>query len=144
MFMPLRPGYKREMHPDISAVTDRKDTARIRFSRAVSRVLARAMKVLHSAISLLPRAAHWLRGQIGPPARLVRSLFMATIAKDRGFGFWWLVAMAAIALAIGLLVTVLLSPVLGIVAALIVGIWMLARRSRSSQSRTAARPSFAR
>jgi hypothetical protein len=132
------------MHPDISAVRDREDTVRIKLSRAVARVLGRAMHVLRSAISLLPRAAHWLRGQVGPPARLVRSLFLATIAKDRGFGFWWLVAMAAIALAIGLLVTVLLSPVFGIIAALIVGIWMLARRSRSSQSRGTARPSLAR
>jgi hypothetical protein len=125
-------------------VPDRKDIARIRLSKAVARVLGRAMHVLHSAISLLPRAAHWLRGQIGPPARLVRSLFMAAIAKDRGFGFWWLVAMAAIALAIGLLVTVLLSPVLGIIAALIVAIWMLARRSRPSRPGTAARTSLAR
>jgi hypothetical protein len=131
------------MHSDIAAVPGREDIARIKLSKAVARVLGRAMNVLRSAISLLPRAAHWLRGQIGPPVRLVKSLFMATIAKDRGFGFWWLVAMAAIALAIGLLVTVLLSPVLGIIAALIVAIWMLARRHRPSRSRKTARPSLA-
>ena len=122
------------MHSDIAAVADREDITRIRLSRAVSRVLARAMHVLRSAIRLLPRAAHWLRGQIGPSARLVRSLFMATIGKDRGFGFWWLVATAVIALAIGLLVAALLSPVIGILAALVVGIWMLARRNRSRKA----------
>ena len=141
--MPLRPGYKREMHADITAVPSREDVTRIKLSKAAARVLGRAMDVLRSAISLLPRAVHWLGGQIRPPVRLIKSLFMATIAKDRGFGFWWLVAMAAIALAIGLLVTVLLSPVLGIIAALVVGIWMLARRSRSSQSRKATRPTLA-
>ena len=131
------------MHTDTVALPGRGDTVRIKLAKAVARVLGRAMHVLRSAISLLPRAAHWLRGQIGPPVRLVRSLFMATIAKDRGFGFWWLVAMAAIALAIGLLITVLLSPVLGIIAALIVAIWMLARRSRPSRPGPAARTNLA-
>jgi len=131
------------MHTDTVALPGRGDTVRIKLAKAVARVLGRAMHVLRSAISLLPRTAHWLRGQIGPPVRLVKSLFMATIAKDRGFGFWWLVAMAAIALAIGLLVTLLLSPVVGIIAALIVAIFMLARRSRTSSSRKAALPNLA-
>jgi hypothetical protein len=81
----------------------------------------------------------WLRGKLSSAVSWVRaeikSLFMATIGKDRGFGFWWLVVTVAIALTIGLLVAVLVSPVIGILAALIVGIWMLVRRSRSSQSR---------
>jgi NhaP-type Na+/H+ or K+/H+ antiporter len=47
-------------------------------------------------------------------------------------------ATVAIALAIGLLVAALLSPVIGILAALVVGIWMLIRRNRSSQSRKTA------
>lgn len=141
--MPLRPGWKGEMHPGIPAVADREGITRIRLSRAVSRVLARAMHVLHSAIRLLPRAAHWLRGQIGPSARLVRSLFMATIGKDRGFGFWWLVATAVIALAIGLLVAALLSPVIGIIAALVVAIGMLFRCSRSAESRKSAQANLA-
>jgi hypothetical protein len=83
----------------------------------------------------LSSAAGWVRAKISSPARLIKSLFMATIGKDRGFGFWWLVVTVAIALTIGLLVAVLVSPVIGILAALIVGIWMLVRRSRSSQSR---------
>ena len=88
--------------------------------------------------ALLPRAVGWLRGKLGSPVRLIKSVFMATIGKDRGFGFWWLVVTAALALAIGWLVAALLSPVIGILAALGVGIWMLIRRNRSSQSREAA------
>lgn len=86
----------------------------------------------------LSRAAGWLRARIGPAVRLIRSRVSAAIGKDRGFGFWWLVLTAVIALAIGLIVAVLLSPVIGIVAALAVGIWMLVRRSRSQPSGTAA------
>jgi hypothetical protein len=84
--------------------------------------------------SLLPRAVGWTRAQIKSPARLIKSLFMTTIGKDRGFGFWWLVVTVAISLSIGLLVAALLSPVIGILVALIVGIWMLVSRSRSTQS----------
>ena len=84
----------------------------------------------------LSSAVGWVRAQIRSPARLVKSV-LATIGKDRGFGFWWLVVTAAIALTVGLLVAVLLSPVIGILAALIVGIWMLVRGRRSSQSREA-------
>ena len=87
--------------------------------------------------SLLRRAVGWARAQVRSPVRLIKSLFMATIGKDRGFGFWWLVVTAAIALTIGLLVAVLVSPVIGILAALIVGIWMLVRHRPSSQSRKA-------
>jgi len=80
----------------------------------------------------------WLRGKLSSAVGWVRaeikSLFTATIGKDRGFGFWWLVVTVATALTIGLLVAVLVSPVIGILAALIVGIWMLVRRSRPSQS----------
>jgi hypothetical protein len=83
----------------------------------------------------LSSAVGWVRAQIRSPARLIKSLVTATIGKDRGFGFWWLVVTAAIALTVGLLMAVLLSPVIGILAALIVGIWMLVSRSRSPQSR---------
>ena len=49
----------------------------------------------------------------------------------------------AIVLTIGLLVAALLSPVIGILAALIVGIWMLVRGGRSSQSRQTAKAGLA-
>ena len=81
--------------------------------------------------SKLSSAVAWMRAEI-------KSLFMAAIGENRGFGFWWLVVTVAIALTVGLLVAVLVSPVIGILAALIVGIWMLVRRSRSSQSHKAA------
>ena len=99
-----------------------------RLSRGVRQVRARTKELV--------RPVAGLRGRIRPSFRLVKSLFMATIGKDRGFGFWWLVAMAAIALVIGLLVAVLLSPVIGILAALAVAIWMLIRRSRSQSGET--------
>ena len=109
---------------------------RRKLSSAVGWVRAQIRSSARLIRSLLPRAVGWVRAQIGSPVRLIKSLFMATIGKDRGFGFWWLVVTAAIALTVGLLVAVLLSPVIGIFAALIVGIWMLVRRTRS-QSRKA-------
>jgi hypothetical protein len=112
---------------------------RTKLSRAAGQVRARVRDSARSVIRfVLPRAASWLRGKIGSPVRLVKSVFMATIGKDRGFTFWWLMMTAAIALIIGLLLAVLVSPVIGIIAALVVGIWMLIRRSRSSQSRKTA------
>jgi hypothetical protein len=117
---------------------------RTKFSKAVGQVRARARDSARSVIRfLVPRAVGWLRGKIKSPVRLVKSVFMATIGKDRGFGFWWLMVTAAIALTIGLLVAALLSPVIGILAALVVGIWMLVRRNRSSQSRKTARAQLA-
>lgn len=89
------------------------------------------------------RTAGWVRDEISSPVRLMKSLFMDTIGKDRGFVFWWLVVTVAISLIIGLLVAALLSPVIGILAALIVGIWMLVRRNRSSQSRKTANANLA-
>lgn len=130
----------------------RKDAARNRprsfvrwlaakLSKVVGRVRARVTAWTRSVRALPSRAVHWVRAGVGSPGRLAKhlfrfakSLFMATIGKDRGFGFWWLAVTVAIALAVGLLVAALLSPVIGIIAALVVGIWMLIRRSRSSQS----------
>lgn len=76
-----------------------------------------------------------VREKIGSPARLVKTVFKAIAGEDRGFTFWWLAVTAAVAVAVGLLVAALLSPVIGILAALAVGIWMLLRRSRSARSR---------
>jgi hypothetical protein len=109
-----------------------------RLSRAAGQVRARARDSARSVIRfVLPRAAGWLRGKIGSPVRLIKSVLAAS-GNDRGFTFWWLVVTAAIALAVGLLVATLLSPVIGILAALAVGIWMLIRRGRSPQARQKA------
>lgn len=152
-----------ETRPSTSSATDREELTRksddgqkrpgsfaplrwlrTKLSKAAGQVRARARDSARSVIRfLLPRAVGWLRGKIGSPVRLIKSVFMATIGKDRGFTFWWLVVTAAIALAIGLLVAALLSPVIGILAALAVGIWMLIRRSRSSQSRKTAQADLA-
>lgn len=68
------------------------------------------------------------------PFRLAKTIFMATIGRDRGFGFWWLVATIALAAIIGLVLAVVLSPVLGLIAAIGVAAWMLFRRRRSARS----------
>jgi hypothetical protein len=116
---------------------------RARLSRAAGQLRARARDSARSVIRfVLPRAVGWLRGKIGSPVRLIKSV-LAAIGNDRGFTFWWLVVTAAIALAIGLLVAALLSPVIGILAALAVGIWMLIRRSRSPQARHRAQADLA-
>jgi hypothetical protein len=107
-------------------------------THAVGRVRDRARASARSIKSLLTRAVAWLRDETRAAARSIKSLFLAAIGEDRGFGFWWLVFTVVIALTIGLLVAVLLSPIIGILAALIAGIWMLVRRSRSSQSRQTA------
>jgi len=152
-----------EMRPGTSRVTDREDLTRnnddgpngpgssallrwvrTKLSKAVGRVRARARDAARSVIRfVLPRATGWLRGKIRSPVRLIKSVFMATIGKDRGFAFWWLVVTAAVAVTIGLLVAALLSPVIGILAALAVGIWMLIRRSRSSRSSKTAQAHLA-
>jgi len=107
-------------------------------SKAVGRLRSMATAVTRSVRSAVASAVNSVRAELRSPVRLAKSVFMATIGKDRGFGFWWLMAMAAIAVTIGVLVAVLLSPVIGIVAALVVGIWMLVRRARSSHSRNPA------
>lgn len=150
------------MRPSASSVRDGEDLARKKdggrkrprsfvplrwlrdkLSNAASRVRAQAKASARSIRSLLSRAVGWLRDKVSSPVRLIKSLVMATIGKDRGFGFWWLVVTVTIALIIGLLVAVLLSPVIGILAALIVGIWMLVKRNRSVQSRTTAKAHLA-
>ena len=120
---------------DPSTPSERDDVGRAR-KNDPSRRSSRLFMPLRWLRRKLSSAVGWVRAQIRSPARLVKSV-LATIGKDRGFGFWWLVVTAAIALTVGLLVAVLLSPVIGILAALIVGIGMLVRRRRSPQSREA-------
>ena len=98
----------------------------------IRQVTAQVKEVARSVIASL-------RAKIGSPVRLVKTVFKAIAGEDRGFTFWWLAVTAAVAVAVGLLVAALVSPVIGILAALVVGIWMLLRRSRSSQSRETAK-----
>jgi hypothetical protein len=83
--------------------------------RPIARVL-----MLRWAVEHLPAPVRWL-------GRLLTS------GKERGFGFWWLVATLAIAVALGMVVALLLTPVAGLIALLVVAIWALFRRRRDKQ-----------
>jgi hypothetical protein len=67
----------------------------------------------------LPAPLRWLGRLFDPDA-------------ERGFGFWWLVATIGVAVALGLVVALLLSPVAGLIALLVVAIWALVRRCRTT------------
>jgi hypothetical protein len=116
----------------------------LRWLRAgLSRAVGRVRTVARSIRSSLARAVGWLTDQIKSQARLIKTLFLAAGGEDRGFRFWWLVVTVAIALAIGLLVAALLSPVIGLIAALIIGIWVVVRGGRSAGSRQTAKARLA-
>jgi multidrug efflux pump subunit AcrB len=53
--------------------------------------------------------------------------------RERGFGFWWLVATVAVAIVLGMVVALLLTPVAGLIALLVVAIWALVHRHRRKQ-----------
>jgi lysylphosphatidylglycerol synthetase-like protein (DUF2156 family) len=96
----------------------------------------------------LPGLVRWVAKQLRAPLRqAARSLTQSWVAKhvpaplrwlgrlfapgrERGFGFWWLVATLGVALALGLVVAILLTPVTGLIALLVVAIWALVRRRR--------------
>jgi hypothetical protein len=76
-------------------------------------------------------AAGWLSKRLpGPLGSLARTL-TSGLSGDRGFGFWWLAVTLGIALAVGALVALLISPVAGLIALLVVGIWMLVQGARN-------------
>jgi hypothetical protein len=79
---------------------------------------------------LMPR---WVPKHVPAPLKWLGRLFAP--GRERGFGFWWLVATLAIAVALGMVVALLLSPVAGLIALLVVAIWALVRRSRSKAAR---------
>ncbi len=75
-------------------------------------------------------AAGWLSKRLpGPLGSLARWL-ISGVSGDRGFGFWWLAVTLGIALAVGALIALLISPVAAVIALLVVGIWMLVRHAR--------------
>jgi cobalamin synthase len=73
--------------------------------------------LMRSVARHLPAPLRWLARLLAP-------------GKKRGFGFWWLLATLAVAVALGLVVALLLSPVAGLIALLVVAIWALVRRRR--------------
>jgi hypothetical protein len=92
--------------------------------------------------------AKWLRAGLRPIAgllmlrpltrRLARPLRwlgrLLAPGREHGFGFWWMVATLAVAVALGMVVALLLSPVAGLIAVLVVAIWALVRRRRKRRS----------
>jgi hypothetical protein len=84
--------------------------------RAPLRPLARLL-MLRWAAKHLPAPLRWLGRLLAP-------------GPERGFGFWWLVATLAVAVALGMVVALLLTPVAGLIALLVVAIWALVRRHR--------------
>jgi hypothetical protein len=95
------------------------------------RWLARKLSglVRWAAKRFLPR---WVPKHVPAPLRWLGRLLAP--GRERGFGFWWLVATLAIAGALGLIVALLLTPVAGLIALLVVAIWALVRAARSSRS----------
>jgi apolipoprotein N-acyltransferase len=91
------------------------------------------------ARELVPR---WVLEQLPAPARWIGALFLP--GRERGFGYWWLVVTLGIAAAIGMVVALLVSPVAGLVALLVVAVWALVRHARGAHARRSARSSEAK
>jgi Flp pilus assembly protein TadB len=77
--------------------------------------------VLHWVVKRLPAPLRWLGDVIAPD-------------RERSFGFWWLVATLGVAVALGMVVALLLSPAAGLIALLIVAIWALVRGHRRKRA----------
>jgi hypothetical protein len=69
------------------------------------------------------RMQSWVAKHVPAPLRWLGRLVAP--GSERGFGFWWLVATLAVALVLGLVVALLLTPVAGLIALLVVAIWAL-------------------
>ena len=78
-------------------------------------------------------AAGWLSKRLPGPLGSVARWLISGASGDRGFGFWWVAVTLGIALAIGALVALLISPVAGLIALLVVGIWMLVQHARKDK-----------
>jgi apolipoprotein N-acyltransferase len=79
--------------------------------------------------------ARWVARHLPERLRWLGRLFAP--AGEQGFGFWWLVATLGIAVALGMVVALLLTPVAGLIALLIVAIWALVRRHRHKRDERA-------
>jgi apolipoprotein N-acyltransferase len=73
----------------------------------------------------------WVTRHLPAPLRWLGRLLDP--GRKRGFGFWWLVATLCVAVALGMVVALLLTPVAGLVAFLVVAIWALVRRHRGKR-----------
>ena len=91
-----------------------------------------AAKLLRAPLRPLARTPPWklVRGALGMLTRAL--LWRRPPETKHGFGYWWLIGTLVIALTLGLIVAALVTPVAGIIALLVVGIWALVRRARST------------
>jgi hypothetical protein len=93
------------------------------------RWLGRRLSALVRRLMLRRLATH-----LPAPLRRLGGLFDPD--RKRGFGFWWLMATLGVAVALGMVVALLLTPVAGLIALLVVAIWALVRRRKSRDRRT--------
>ena len=75
-------------------------------------------------------AAGMIAKRLPGPLRWLSGMLTSALKGERGFGYWWLVVTLGVALAVGALIAVLISPVAALIALLVVGIWMLVQRAR--------------
>jgi hypothetical protein len=94
----------------------RKLSGLVRWAAKPLRPIARLL-MLRGVAKHLPAPLRWL-GRLFAPGR------------ERGFGYWWLMATLGVAVALGMVVALLLAPVAGLIALLVVAIWALVRRRR--------------
>ncbi|MDX6655524.1 MAG: hypothetical protein QOH62_317 [Solirubrobacteraceae bacterium] len=106
-----------------------------RLGRELSRLVRRVVRRLQAPLRPLARllVLRWVAEQLPAPLRWLGGLFAP--GRDRGFGFWWLVTTLGIAAAVGTVVALLVTPVAGLIALLVVAIVALVRR-RSTPGRT--------
>lgn len=106
LFAPLKQLGQRFLDVLEELASDPADGARKLGALAVASLLAKR----------LPGPLGWLAG-----------LISSYLKGERGFGFWWQVVTLGLALAVGALVALLISPVAALIALLVVGIWMLVK-----------------
>jgi hypothetical protein len=92
------------------------------------RWLARKLSGLVRWVAKRLRAPLWVAKHLPAPLRWLGRLFAP--GRERGFGFWWLVATVGVAVALGMVVALLLTPIAGLIAVLVVAVWALVRRRR--------------
>jgi hypothetical protein len=91
-----------------------------------------------AALAAMP-ALRWLARRLPTPLRLLLRAFAGVIGGKRAFGPTWMVVTVGIALGIAALVAVLLLPVAGLIALIVLGISRLVRRVRRRRSPTSGR-----
>jgi hypothetical protein len=74
----------------------------------------------------------WVARHLPPRLEWLGRLFAP--GRERGFGFWWLVATLGVAVVLGMVVALLLAPVAGLIGLLVVAIWALVRRRRRTRT----------